>query len=114
MITVSYYPWQIAHFHARGLYFCADVSVLYREPMWLKCCCTWQHCGCSSRSMVAIDGGGSPGTAGFARPRCFALRCAPAPPGAGRAVLMDATDVLYPLAAALVTWLVVVLARIFF
>lgn len=22
MITVSYYPWQIAHFHARGLYFC--------------------------------------------------------------------------------------------
>jgi len=32
MITVSYHPWQIAHFHARGLYFCrADGRVLLSD-----------------------------------------------------------------------------------
>jgi len=34
MITVSYHPWQIAHFHARDLYFChADGRVVLSDQV---------------------------------------------------------------------------------
>jgi len=38
MITVSYHPWQVAHFHARGLYFCrVDGRVVLSDELDGQC-----------------------------------------------------------------------------